>query len=56
MQDGTGQNFGSGVCAATSSSASAVVSTDGGELTSGLLAVSFMQATAITPTSAAAIA
>lgn len=53
---GVGQNFGSGVWAWTSSSASAVVSTDGGDPASGLFAVSFMQATAITPTRAAAIA
>lgn len=53
---GAGQNFGSGLWAWTSSAASSSVSTDGGEPASGLFAVSFMQATAITPTRAAAIA
>lgn len=51
-----GQNFGSGVWDWTSSAASSFVSTDGGEPSSGCCAVSFMHATAITPTSAAAIA
>lgn len=51
-----GQNFGSGVWEAASSAASSSVSTDGGEPARGFWAVSFMQATAITPTRAAAIA
>lgn len=51
-----GQNFGSGVWDATSSSASSLVSTEGGDPSRGLFAVSFMQATAITPTTAAPIA
>lgn len=50
------QNFGSGLCAWTSSAASSSVSTEGGEPARGWLAVSFMQATAITPIRAAAIA
>lgn len=50
------QNFGSGDCAWTSSAASSGVSTEGGEPSRGLLAVSFMQATETTPTRAAAIA
>lgn len=53
---GAGQNFGSGACDWTSSAASSSVSTDGGEPISGCWAVSFMQATAIRPTRAAAIA
>lgn len=50
------QNFGSGACAAHSPAAFASVPTDGGEPSSGCWAVSFMQATAITPTRAATIA
>ncbi len=47
------QNFGSGDWALTSSAASASDSTDGGEPSSGLFAVSFMARTATTPTAAA---
>lgn len=49
------QNLGTGAAASTISAASSFVSTDGGEPSSGFWAVSFMQATAMTPTSAAAI-
>lgn len=50
------QNFGSGDWALTSSAASASDSTDGGEPSSGLFAVSFMARTATTPTAAAPMA
>lgn len=50
-----GQNLGVGAWDSTISAASSFVSTEGGEPDSGFLAVSFMQATAMTPTTAAAM-
>jgi hypothetical protein len=53
---GPRQNRGAGARSSTMAAASASLCTDGGEPSSGCRAVSFMQATATTPTRAAAIA
>ncbi len=50
-----GQNLGRGACSSTIFAASASVSTDGGEPARGLLAVSFMHRTAMTPMTAAPV-
>ncbi|CAM5317275.1 hypothetical protein SGRIM119S_07617 [Streptomyces griseorubiginosus] len=49
------QNLGRGACSSTILAASASVSTDGGEPARGLLAVSFMHRTAMTPMTAAPV-
>ncbi|MDQ1021421.1 hypothetical protein QFZ43_007970 [Streptomyces afghaniensis] len=55
QEDHAGQNLGRGARSSTICAASASVSTDGGEPASGLLAVSFMHSTAMTPMTAAPV-